>query len=442
MSEPYWQVGLKPHPPGGAVDGAAAVDVSDALPTTQPLDVTWERGRIFDRGVVTCCLHLVRDAGFAGLLSLTSTTEKKSRPLGLNTVTMLKVCSKALGMGAQKAMHVAESLYMAGYLSYPRTESSAYPKGFDFNTLVRAQVPDPEWGEHAAWLLEGSGRMDTRSRGGGVDAGDHPPITPMQYASRDQLAACGGTDAIRLFAMVARTFLASLCPDAIIAVQKAVFDAGGEHFTVSGRHLVEEGWLRVMPHLSPSVAPLPEWLASSTDGSEPPLSMRLEFADLRLLEGHTSPPGPLSESDLITLMERTIGTDASIPSHIGTIESRRYARLVASGGRAFEPTPLGIALIEGIGRIDEELVSPLVRSHVEKQLDLIAKGSARRGHVVGHILNEFEQKFRHLQSRFMYSMSCLLRALAGVVEVAVEAVRMATAAAVAARRKGVVVLLL
>ena len=39
---------------------------------------------------------------------------------------------------------------MAGYISYPRTESSGYPKGFDFDEPLREQARQPDWGEHVA----------------------------------------------------------------------------------------------------------------------------------------------------------------------------------------------------------------------------------------------------------------------------------------------------
>ena len=402
VAEPYWHIGLSVAPmlaqkPAAGLAGLSAVAPPPGLSSAPaPLEVKWERGRIFDRGVVSLCLSLVQSAGAATLTALTSSTEKRSRPLGLNTVQMLKVCSKALGIGAQRAMSLAESLYMAGHLSYPRTESTAYPKGFDAHTLVRAQVDDGEWGDIARWMLD-QGHLDSRSRG--VDVGDHPPITPVHCATREQISACGGADACRLYVLVTRTFLASLCPDALLGVVRAEIEAGGELFHESGMELLEEGWLRVMPHLAPSVSPLPAWL-----GQEP--GQTLQLIDVRLREGVTSPPGPLSESDLIGLMERHgIGTDASISAHIGTIESRRYARLAS--GRCFEPTSLGLALIRGIASIDDELIKPTVRSHVEGQLDLIANGRAARADVVAHVLRQFEAKF-HFFTRKVGQLNELL----------------------------------
>lgn len=59
-------------------------------------------------------------------------------PLGLNTVALLEAGSKAMGMSPKQVMNVAEKLYSAGLISYPRTETTRYdPNGFDVRTVLR-----------------------------------------------------------------------------------------------------------------------------------------------------------------------------------------------------------------------------------------------------------------------------------------------------------------
>jgi DNA topoisomerase-3 len=57
------------------------------------------------------------------------------------------------------------------------------------------------------------------------------------------------------------------------------------------------------------------------------------------------------------------------------------------------PTELGVTLVRGYQLIDPELCRPQVRAHVEKQIDLVAKGEADKDAVVAHCLEEFRSKF-------------------------------------------------
>uniref|UniRef100_A0A7S4BQU2 DNA topoisomerase n=1 Tax=Chrysotila carterae TaxID=13221 RepID=A0A7S4BQU2_CHRCT len=387
VSETFWKLRLSVHAPGSSSEAAREMAPSMHLAELsmsteeqrgeEEIGLTWERGRLFDQRVALALLQLARRATCARVLAIDDSDELRPRPVAMNTIAMLKAASTVLGLGAKRAMSIAEDLYLSGYLSYPRTESSGFTRDFDFVSVLTPHAAHDEWGAHVQWLLAGNWVLARK----GVDVGDHPPLTPLRPATREQL----GHDAWRLYKLVALAFLAAVSPDARVRTRTVRMCAGGEHFSAAGLTLLEAGWFRIQPHRAPAEYHLPHLAV----GEE------LEIARLELESGETQSPPPISEAELIGQMEsHGIGTDASIASHIANIESRKYVRLLERP-RAFEPTPLGLALVQGYRRIDAELVAPAVRTHVERQLALVASGAAARAHVVAHCLDEFKRKFRY-----------------------------------------------
>ena len=60
----------------------------------------------------------------------------------------------------------------------------------------------------------------------GVDAGDHPPITPVKAATRNELS----DSEWRVYSFIARSFLGCISTDATYDSVAVVFDAAGEIF--------------------------------------------------------------------------------------------------------------------------------------------------------------------------------------------------------------------
>ena len=84
------------------------------------------------------------------------------------------------------------------------------------------------------------------------------------------------------------------------------------------------------------------------------MSRHPNLFQVKLQEKQTSPPDYLTESELITLMEKHgIGTDASIPVHINNICERNYVQIV--GGRKLQPTTLGIVLVHGYQKVCSDM---------------------------------------------------------------------------------------
>lgn len=82
-------------------------------------------------------------------------------------------------------MHIAEKLYLMGYLSYPRTESTTYPENFPTAQIIQElqsiyckheqlEYETQEISKHASMLT----KSEHTAPRAGKDAGDHPPITP------------------------------------------------------------------------------------------------------------------------------------------------------------------------------------------------------------------------------------------------------------------------
>ena len=101
------------------------------------------------------------------------------------------------------------------------------------------------------------------------------------------------------------------------------------------------------------------------------------WGSLVVKEKKTTPPGYLTEAELIGMMEKHgIGTDASIPTHIENILKRNYVRLET--GRRLIPNKLGLVLAQGYTQIDSTLVLPKVRSDIEGQCHKIVKGEMEK----------------------------------------------------------------
>ena len=93
-----------------------------------------------------------------------------------------------------------------GYISYPRTETTHYDKSFD---LKRALAPFSDssspWHEYVTGLLNKGINVPKT----GVDAGDHPPITPTRLAREGEL----GYDEWKLYDFISSNFIASISYD-------------------------------------------------------------------------------------------------------------------------------------------------------------------------------------------------------------------------------------
>ena len=194
-----------------------------------------------------------------------------------------------------------------GYTTYPRTESTDFSENFDFKEILQEQKDHPEWGNFATNLLVNGHNRPKK----GHDAGDHPPITPVRAATRDELDDRDW----KIYEFITRSFLGCISTDATYDSCAIMFESAGEQFKTQGRVLIKPGFLEVMPFLMGADTVIPDFR----------VGQEITINSSRMVEGRTEAPGFLTEANLITKMDKNgIGTDASIATHINNIMLRNY----------------------------------------------------------------------------------------------------------------------
>jgi len=134
-----------------------------------------------------------------------------------------------------------------------------------------------------------------------------------------------------------------------------------QSFSATGLMIEELNWLKVYSRYE-------QWSASQVPVSR----VGDSFLPKKLLmcEGKTCPPESINESDLIAEMDKNgIGTDATIASHISTIQQREYA--VKDAQNRFKPTKLGLALVEAYDSMGYQLTKPYLRAAMERLLCML-----------------------------------------------------------------------
>ena len=233
------------------------------------------------------------DAVFAALTGTTEATvtevDRRTRtdrpPAPFNTTQFIRAAG-AIGFSAKRAMSVAEDLYTAGYITYPRTDNTVYPDDLDPRELLQTFTGTRTFGEDAASLLDG----DVTPTRGDSETTDHPPIHPTEdLADKGDLSDAEW----RVYELVVRRFFATVADPAVWEHLRVVVDADGLALKANGKRLVEPGYHAVYPYFSTDENFVPD--------VEEGESLRL--LDARLEEKQTQPPRRYGQSRLIETME-------------------------------------------------------------------------------------------------------------------------------------------
>jgi DNA topoisomerase-1 len=289
---------------------------------------------------------------------------KLAPPPPFNTTGLMSAASGA-GLSPSRAMKAAESLYLDGLISYPRTDNTVYPSSLDLHAILRTLTRHEPIDAVASDL---AGQAKLRPTRGKKRTTDHPPIYPVGVPG----APLSG-DRARVYDLVARRFLATLLPAAVIEGQRLDLKLGREPFLARGSRVASPGFLRAwQPYTAQRDKPLPRL----AEGDE------LTVLGVRSEAKQTQPPARYGQGPLIEKMEElNLGTKATRADIIQHLYDRGYVR-----DNPVEPTKLGMALIDAFDAAmkdsPRDISSPTMTAELEREMDAISVNELHRTRVV------------------------------------------------------------
>lgn len=307
-------------------------------------------------------LDAVASATHGAVVDATCTRRKVEPPAPFNT-TSLMAAAASEGVSPARTMQVAESLYMSGLISYPRVDNTVYPPSLDLRGLLATLSEVPAYREHVKRILAHGRLTPTR---GSKEATDHPPIHPTGAAGDGKLEG----QALKIYNLVARRFLATLSAPAFVEATRVSIDVAGQGFTAKGDVVAEPGFRAIYPYGLKKDEHLPPMAQGDT----------VSFLGATMDAKQTQPPARYSAGKLIQEMERLgLGTKATRHDIIQTLADRKYAT-----GDPIEPTCKGIQVITALSEYAERITTPDMTSELDAEMDAIAEGRDTRERVVEH----------------------------------------------------------
>ena len=295
-------------------------------------------------------------------------------PTPFNTTGFLTAAA-SLGIGPSRAARIAEDLYTDGYISYPRTDNTVYPRSLDLREVLGQLKRVEGIGQYAEKLLASAKLSPTRGK---RETTDHPPIYPTGYASRKALR----DDQWKIYQLVVRRFLATLSGPAKTLRTTLRFESGGEPLTTSGTVVTEEGWLGVYFYGRRADEELP----ALNEGDE------VDVLEAEVLSKETQPPGRYGQGRLIKLMEDFgLGTKATRPNIIQNLYDRGYVH-----DDPLIPTEKGIALARALKAFASEIASHEMTSELETSMDAISEGKTSKENVVDESRDVLRRVYENL----------------------------------------------
>ncbi len=274
--------------------------------------------------------------------------EKKSQTLPPNPpfdLTSLQTeAYRVCGTTPARTLQIAQSLYLAGLISYPRTSSQKLPDSIAYDEILEKLAQK--------YKVE---NLIVRKKP--VEGKKSDPAHPSIYPTGNFQILSGEEE--KLYNLIAKRFLSLFCDDAIIDRKTVSVEISGLKFLNSGMSVRKKAWLEIYPF-------------KMAEKEIPDVEGEVEIIELRKEQKETQPPKRFTEASIVSELEkRNLGTKATRANIIETLYGRGYVK-----EKSIEATPLGISLIETLEKNSPIITDEKLTREFEEDMEKISEAKS------------------------------------------------------------------
>ncbi len=253
-------------------------------------------------------------------------------PLPFDLTTLQTESYRFCSLTPSQTLQTAQSLYLAGLISYPRTSSQEYPEDIGYYKILK------QLKKHTSLVKYAVNKKPTKGKK--TDPA-HPAIYPT-----GEFKKLSGSEK-KLYDLIVQRFISCFAIPAIVESKKLTVKLDGLNFVARGLVIKEKNWINVYP------AKLKEEKLDTINGE-------VDIRELRIEEKMTKHPNRYSPASLVRELEkRNLGTKATRANIIETLYSRNYVK-----EKSIQATPLGMKLVSTLKKhspiiLDEQLTREL-----------------------------------------------------------------------------------
>jgi len=310
-------------------------------------------------------------------VSTTETSKQKVNPPTPFDLTSLQIeAYRVFRINPKQTLEIAQELYTAACISYPRTSSQKLPSQLNYRKLLTSLAMQPAYSELAQAILA---KKNLKPNEGKKTDPAHPSIYPTGEIPKSQ-----NTYQRKIYDLIVKRFLSVFAEAGERETTTIVFEVEEEPFILKGTRTTESGWQEFYaPYVRKEEVELPKL----SNGEKHPQKSNMA-------KKQTEPPKRYTQASIIKELEKkSLGTKATRAAIIDTLYQRGYV----TGNSSVEVTPLGLQIIQTFSKYASDILDEKLTRHFEKDMEKIREGKQKRDTVLDaakkiliKITNEFK----------------------------------------------------